>query len=61
MFSFINYLKVAQTSIDESGHTGTFLNGTFPYGCLTSFSIKNVFYDKMDLTAFLFSCDDVTP
>ena len=47
---------MAQTSIDESGHTGT-----FPYGCLTSFSIKNVFYDKMDLTAFLFSCDDVTP
>ena len=26
---------------------------------LNSFSIKNIFQDKMDLKAFLFSCDEI--
>ena len=30
-----------------------------PTGCLTFISIKNIIYNKMDLKAFSFSCDDV--
>ena len=30
-----------------------------PYGVLHSFSIKNIFYDKIDLQPFLFSFDEM--
>ena len=35
------------------------MNVRYPYGVLHPFSIKNIFYDKMNLKAFLFSCDDL--
>ena len=34
------------------------MNVRHPQGVIHSFSIKKIFYDKMDLTAFLFSCDN---
>ena len=35
------------------------MNVRHPMGVLRLFSvIKNIFYDKMDLRVFLFSCDD---
>ena len=37
------------------------MNVRHPTGVLHSFSIKNIIYDKMDLTAFLFLCDDLGP
>ena len=33
------------------------MNVRHPQGVLHSYSIKNMFYDKIDLKAFLFSCD----
>ena len=30
-----------------------------PIGVLHSFPITNIFYDKMDLMFFLFSCDEL--
>ena len=35
------------------------MNLRHPIGVLHSFSIKNIFYDKMDLKLFLFSCEDL--
>ena len=35
------------------------MNGRHPMCILHSFSIKNMFYDKMDLRLFSFSCDNV--
>ena len=32
---------------------------TQPMGVLHSFSIKNIFHDKMDLVVFLFCCGDL--
>ena len=32
------------------------MNVRHPMGVLHSFFIKNIFYDKMDLKSFLFSC-----
>ena len=35
------------------------MNVRHPMGVLRLFSVfKNIFYDKMDLRVFLFSCDD---
>ena len=34
------------------------MNVRHPVGVKHSFSIKNIFYDKMDLRPFLFSSDD---
>ena len=31
-----------------------------PMGVLHSFSIKNIFYDTMNLKTFLFWCDDIS-
>ena len=36
------------------------MNVRHPMFVLHSFSIKNIFYDKMNLRVFLFPCDDVT-
>ena len=35
------------------------MNVRHPMGVLHSFSIKNIFFDKMDLKTFLFSCDKI--
>ena len=35
------------------------MNVRHPVVVLNSFSIKNSFYDKMDLRLFLFSCDEM--
>ena len=35
------------------------MNTRHPMGTLHLFSIKNIFYDKMDLKHFLFSCGKI--
>ena len=35
------------------------MNVRHPMGVLHSFSIKNIFYDKIDLKLFLFSSDEL--
>ena len=35
------------------------MNEKRPMGVLHSFSIKNIFYYKIDFKLFLFSCDEI--
>ena len=35
------------------------MNVRHPMGVIHSFSIRNIFYDRMDLRPFLFSYDDL--